>query len=111
MFTVLAIATHMNSKAGKRRPRIRFGSSAFPGDIVLGGVFPVHSKGSLESGKPCGEISETRGVHRVEAMLYAIDRINEQSDFLRGYKLGALILDSCSNPSYALNQSLILCAT
>uniref|UniRef100_A0A915D9M5 Receptor ligand binding region domain-containing protein n=1 Tax=Ditylenchus dipsaci TaxID=166011 RepID=A0A915D9M5_9BILA len=26
--------------------------------------------------------------------------------FLRGYKLGALILDSCSNPAYALNQSL-----
>lgn len=38
--------------------------------------------------------------------ILALDRINEQSDFLRGYKLGALILDSCSNPSYALNQSL-----
>ncbi|KAI6177304.1 G-PROTEIN-RECEP-F3-4 domain-containing protein [Aphelenchoides bicaudatus] len=77
-----------------------------PGDLIIGGVFPVHAKGSLKSGQPCGEISETRGVHRVEAMLYALDRINEQSDFLRGYKLGALILDSCSNPSYALNQSL-----
>lgn len=36
----------------------------------------------------------------------ALDRINERSDFLRGLKLGALIVDSCSNPSYALNQSL-----
>lgn len=39
-------------------------------------------------------------------MLYALDIINAQPEFLRGYKLGALILDSCSNPSYALNQSL-----
>lgn len=42
----------------------------------------------------------------MEAMLYALDMINQQTDFLRGYKLGALILDSCSNPAYALNQSL-----
>ncbi|PAV80478.1 hypothetical protein WR25_20701 [Diploscapter pachys] len=76
-----------------------------PGDILLGGVFPVHTKISNDE-DPCGEIAETRGVHRVEAMLYALDKINEQKDFLNGYKLGALILDSCSNPSYALNQSL-----
>ncbi|KAK6759892.1 hypothetical protein RB195_021449 [Necator americanus] len=75
------------------------------GDLMLGGVFPVHTK-SQNPDEPCGEIAETRGVHRVEAMLYALDRINAQKDFLRGYKLGALILDSCSNPAYALNQSL-----
>ncbi|EJD75029.1 hypothetical protein LOAG_17753 [Loa loa] len=39
-------------------------------------------------------------------MLYALDVINSQREFLRGYKLGALILDSCSNSAYALNQSL-----
>ncbi|CAJ0583098.1 unnamed protein product, partial [Mesorhabditis spiculigera] len=76
------------------------------GDLVLGGVFPVHWKAQRQDGDPCGAIAETRGVHRVEAMLYALDVINSQQDFLRGYKLGALILDSCSNPAYALNQSL-----
>uniref|UniRef100_A0A914DR92 G-protein coupled receptors family 3 profile domain-containing protein n=1 Tax=Acrobeloides nanus TaxID=290746 RepID=A0A914DR92_9BILA len=76
-----------------------------PGDLIIGGVFPVHGK-SNQPGQPCGEIFETRGIHRVEAMLYALDMINAQTDFLRGYKLGALILDSCSNPAYALNQSL-----
>uniref|UniRef100_A0A914H5N1 G-protein coupled receptors family 3 profile domain-containing protein n=1 Tax=Globodera rostochiensis TaxID=31243 RepID=A0A914H5N1_GLORO len=75
-----------------------------PGDLIIGGVFPVHAKGGGTS--PCGEIFETRGVHRVEAFLYALDMINAQTEFLRGYKLGALILDSCSNPAYALNQSL-----
>ncbi|KAF7638281.1 G_PROTEIN_RECEP_F3_4 domain-containing protein [Meloidogyne graminicola] len=63
-----------------------------PGDLIIGGVFPVHAKGSGGI-SPCGEIFETRGVHRVEAFLYALD-------------MGALILDSCSNPAYALNQSL-----
>ncbi|KAM3725965.1 putative metabotropic glutamate receptor [Dirofilaria immitis] len=76
-----------------------------PGDVIIGGVFPVHAK-SDSPDQPCGVIAETRGVHRVEAMLYALDVINSQREFLRGYKLGALILDSCSNPAYALNQSL-----
>uniref|UniRef100_A0A915PFX1 G-protein coupled receptors family 3 profile domain-containing protein n=1 Tax=Setaria digitata TaxID=48799 RepID=A0A915PFX1_9BILA len=76
-----------------------------PGDVIIGGVFPVHAK-SDSPDHPCGAIAETRGVHRVEAMLYALDVINSQREFLHGYKLGALILDSCSNPAYALNQSL-----
>ncbi|VDD92879.1 unnamed protein product [Enterobius vermicularis] len=76
-----------------------------PGDIIIGGVFPVHTK-SVAVDHPCGVIAETRGVHRVEAMLYALDIINNQRDFLRGFRLGALILDSCSNPAFALNQSL-----
>uniref|UniRef100_A0A0N5AI31 G_PROTEIN_RECEP_F3_4 domain-containing protein n=1 Tax=Syphacia muris TaxID=451379 RepID=A0A0N5AI31_9BILA len=76
-----------------------------PGDIIIGGVFPVHTK-SVVVDQPCGVIAETRGVHRVEAMLYALDIINNQRQFLRGFQLGALILDSCSNPAFALNQSL-----
>lgn len=30
-----------------------------PGDLIIGGVFPVHSKGNFGN-KPCGEIFETR---------------------------------------------------
>jgi hypothetical protein len=57
-----------------------------PGDLIIGGVFPVHAKGGGGT-SPCGEIFETRGVHRVEAFLYALDMINAQTEFLRGYKL------------------------
>ncbi|PAV85307.1 hypothetical protein WR25_13098 isoform B [Diploscapter pachys] len=114
MFSVLAVATQVLVSANLAAktadtqdlaPQEKVHQIRIPGDILLGGVFPVHTKAS-HGEDPCGEIAETRGVHRVEAMLYAIDKINEQKDFLRGYKLGALILDSCSNPSYALNQSL-----
>ncbi|KAI1732138.1 receptor family ligand binding region domain-containing protein [Ditylenchus destructor] len=114
MFSLLTlttnIITHVNILSQALEEANVFGPShvrqlRIPGDLIIGGVFPVHAKGS-SGGSPCGEIFETRGVHRVEAMLYALDMINQQTDFLRGYKLGALILDSCSNPAYALNQSL-----
>ncbi|VDM61729.1 unnamed protein product [Angiostrongylus costaricensis] len=100
MFSILALATHILANVTEAVRQIRIA-----GDLMLGGVFPVHTK-SQNPDEPCGEIAETRGVHRVEAMLYALDQINAQKDFLRGYKLGALILDSCSSPAYALNQSL-----
>ena len=39
-------------------------------------------------------------------MLYALDKINEDSQLLPDIKLGAILLDSCSSSTYALNQSL-----
>lgn len=39
-------------------------------------------------------------------MLYALDQINNDNSLLPNISLGALILDSCSNPSYALEQSM-----
>ena len=39
-------------------------------------------------------------------MLFAIDRINDDQNLLKNIKLGALILDTCSSDTYALNQSL-----
>lgn len=39
-------------------------------------------------------------------MLFAIDRINADPTLLGNIKLGAIILDTCSSDTYALNQSL-----
>lgn len=39
-------------------------------------------------------------------MLFAIDKINRDNRLLPGIKIGAIILDTCSSDSYALNQSL-----
>lgn len=74
-----------------------------PGDIVLGGLFPIHEKGERTR---CGKINKDRGIQRLEAMLFAIDRINQDPTLLNGIKLGATILDTCASDSYALNQSL-----
>ena len=52
----------------------------------------------------CGEIIEN-SVQRVEAMVYAIDRINENAELLPNIKLAFSIRDTCSDPSYGLEQA------
>ncbi|XP_027147689.1 metabotropic glutamate receptor 8 isoform X1 [Larimichthys crocea] len=74
------------------------------GDIILGGLFPVHSRG--DRGTPCGELKKEKGIHRLEAMMFAIDLINKDPDLLPNITLGARILDTCSRDTYALEQSL-----
>ncbi|KAM4721529.1 metabotropic glutamate receptor 7 isoform 2-T2 [Rhinophrynus dorsalis] len=74
------------------------------GDITLGGLFPVHSRGT--PGFPCGDIRKENGIHRLEAMLFALDQINSDPDLLPNVTLGARILDTCSRDTYALEQSL-----
>lgn len=74
------------------------------GDIILGGLFPVHARG--ESGVPCGELKKEKGIHRLEAMLFALDLINKDPDLLPNVTLGARILDTCSRDTYALEQAL-----
>jgi len=43
------------------------------GDVFLGGLVPVHAKGNGSA--KCGELNEQVGIHRVEAMLYAMDQV------------------------------------
>uniref|UniRef100_A0A8C6VRZ0 Metabotropic glutamate receptor 3 n=1 Tax=Nothobranchius furzeri TaxID=105023 RepID=A0A8C6VRZ0_NOTFU len=74
------------------------------GDLVLGGLFPVHEKGS--GMEECGRVNEDRGIQRLEAMLFAIDRINNDNSLLPGVSLGVHILDTCSRDTYALEQAL-----
>ncbi|XP_054137282.1 metabotropic glutamate receptor 7 isoform X3 [Melozone crissalis] len=76
------------------------------GDITLGGLFPVHAKGPGPPSSPCGDIKKENGIHRLEAMLYALDQINSDPDLLPNVTLGARILDTCSRDTYALEQSL-----
>lgn len=74
------------------------------GDLVIGGLFPVHQKG--DGTEDCGRINEARGIQRLEAMLLALDEINSSDRILPGLQLGAHILDTCSKDMYALEQSL-----
>lgn len=74
-----------------------------PGDIILGGLFPVHEKGDHT---PCGPTVYNRGVQRLEAMLYAVERVNRDPTILPNITIGVHILDTCSRDTYALNQSL-----
>lgn len=76
------------------------------GDVILGGIFPMHEQVSGRTDMPCGAVKEEKGMQRLEAMLYAIDEINNSNDLLPNITLGALIIDSCSSDTYALEQSM-----
>lgn len=76
------------------------------GDIVLGGIFPMHEQINTNNENPCGRVKEEKGVQRIEAMLYAIDEINRDESLLPNVSLGVLIIDSCSSDTYALEQSM-----
>jgi len=53
-----------------------------PGDLVLGGLFPMHEQEVAVKDFPCGEIKEEKGIQRMEAMLYALDEINSDQRIL-----------------------------
>lgn len=76
------------------------------GDIILGGIFPMHEQISGTPDYPCGAVKEEKGMQRLEAMLYALDAINADPELLPNMTLGALIIDSCSSDTYALEQSM-----
>ncbi|XP_022098847.1 metabotropic glutamate receptor 7-like isoform X2 [Acanthaster planci] len=71
------------------------------GDVVLGGLFPVHEGGI----NGCGPF-DLGGYQRLEAMVYALDSINNDDDLLPGITIGAYILDTCSRDTYALEQTM-----
>lgn len=88
-----------------------FGQAKFPlgveADIILGGLFPVHSKNVTEHGPPkCGSLNAERGIHRLEAMIFAIDQINKNPNLLPNITLGMSAYDTCGWYTRALEESL-----
>ncbi|XP_042893166.1 metabotropic glutamate receptor 2-like, partial [Penaeus japonicus] len=73
------------------------------GDVVLGGLMMVHER---HNALVCGPIMPQGGVQSLEAMLYTLDFINDQEDFIPGVRLGAHILDDCDKDTYGLEQAV-----
>ncbi|XP_069986995.1 metabotropic glutamate receptor 4-like [Penaeus vannamei] len=73
------------------------------GDVVLGGLMMVHER---HNDLVCGPIMPQGGVQALEAMLYTLDFINDQEDFIPGVRLGAHILDDCDKDTYGLEQAV-----
>ena len=65
----------------------------------------MHEHG--KDGIQCGKIQWQRGIMYVEAMLFAVDRINQNNgSFLYGNKLWPVIHDTCADRSY-LRSSIV----
>lgn len=58
----------------------------------------------LYSSISCGEIKKERGIQRLEAMLFAIDLINNSTTLLPNMRLGARIFDTCDRDTIALEK-------
>ena len=90
-----------------------FGESAkFPvaietADIILGALFPIHNKHSMPRGSSkCGSLNAERGIHRLEAMIFAVDQINKDPHLLSNITLGMSAYDTCGWYTRALEESL-----
>ena len=63
------------------------------GDLILGGLFSLHFRGHNEN--TCGRFESMPGYQLTQSMLYAIDKINNDTNILPNLTLGAKIYDSC----------------
>ena len=77
-------------------------------DFVLGGLFPVHTARLDSAGGGCGGAGETQGV---EAMLFALDLINADTQLLPGLEIGYDIRDTCGRENVGLDEVLGLIIT
>ncbi len=69
--------------------------------VLLGGLFPL----SNNNDNQCGDLRLT-AVEALEAMVFAIDKINANNTLLPNVNLTFDIRDTCSIPNKALEQSL-----
>ncbi|XP_077996357.1 metabotropic glutamate receptor 3-like [Glandiceps talaboti] len=74
------------------------------GDIMLGGIFTLHW--SDKDTYSCTQIRPLREIFRVEAMAYAVEKVNQRKDMLPGLQLGFQILDDCGTEQSSLAAAL-----
>ncbi|TSL28238.1 Extracellular calcium-sensing receptor [Bagarius yarrelli] len=83
------------------------------GDILLGGLFPIHFRVASNDQDLAAKPESTecvrynfRGFRWLQAMIFAIEEINNSSTLLPNITLGYRIFDTCNTVSKALEASL-----
>ncbi|XP_077979013.1 metabotropic glutamate receptor 3-like [Glandiceps talaboti] len=76
------------------------------GDILIGGLFPVHDYD--DSTAACGQVLEISALRMIEAMVFAVEKINADVSILPNVTLGFEIFDTCLDPMTTLASSLEL---
>ena len=72
--------------------------------ITVSGLFPIHS--NVLGSQLCGELNIERGIHRLEAMLFAVDQINRNKNFLTDIEMDVDIYDTCDQDTIALEGAV-----
>ncbi|CAH1779221.1 unnamed protein product [Owenia fusiformis] len=74
------------------------------GDVNLAGMFSIHTYSETET---CGDtLRDIATIQNVEAMVFAIHNINENTELLPNLTLGYVIVDDCSKDTTALGQAM-----
>lgn len=103
--TLLSLLPVSSTRLSREEEESDTNDVTIPGEIILGGLFPIHEDGSPE-GRHCAAIKPDKGIQRMEAMLFALDEINRNGTLLPGITLGAHILDTCNQDTHGLEQTL-----
>ena len=74
------------------------------GDINIGGLFRIYLYNITR--QRCSQPATIGNLKRVESMVYAIKRVNNNPDLLPNITIGFEIRDTCSNVAVALGESL-----
>ncbi|XP_012559030.2 metabotropic glutamate receptor 8 isoform X1 [Hydra vulgaris] len=75
------------------------------GDVMIGGLVSIRDSGGINK-QMCESDISTLGIIRLEAMRYAVKKVNSNSKLLPGLKLGIEVRDSCGIETRALDESL-----
>ncbi|XP_015772049.1 PREDICTED: metabotropic glutamate receptor-like [Acropora digitifera] len=105
---LLFCSPSLRALRAEKTSRIRKGVKT-QGDIIIGGLIPVHFSPNFAphpGNSSCKGSFHLRGYIGVEAMLYDVERINDNPYLLPGLKLGVDIKDTCGSVNYAIMESL-----
>ena len=87
-----------------QRPDIVYESESLEDDgstVLLGGLFPLHVTGD---DAPCTGLQDF-AIQELEAMIFAINSVNNDPSLLPNTTLAFSIRDTCSNPKHALEET------
>ena len=73
------------------------------GNVTLGALFAIHF---LSVNGSCSRSNSLRAIQEIEAMLYAVDKINADDKLLPNIKLGVKAFDTCGDRTSALNSAV-----
>nr|XP_046245302.1 extracellular calcium-sensing receptor-like [Scatophagus argus] len=86
-----------------------------PGDVVLGGLFPIHLFSvfpdlsfTLEADQPTCYGFDILGFRQAQTMAFAIDEINRNSNLLPNVTLGYSLYDNCADLGIGFRAALSL---
>ena len=71
------------------------------GDVILGGLFDIHF---ASDAKHCGELF-TMGLGHAEALIFAVESVNQDSTILPNVTLGYDIRDYCESSAFAMQTT------